>query len=375
MIRIATINTQGFSSKPLHIANYIQENKLDIVFLQELYKPNVESLRLFNHNCPGTLFLNHGSRICCGTGIFLNNNISQYYKEDKNLDKKGRTCQVKIKIDNTDITLTSIYGLANGTIEERAQFFELLKNNLNPNDFNIVGGDWNCVTDITDHTSTDLSHSVTRGSKSLIDCINTLDLKDTLKSINDSTRKYTRIHRTGFKSRIDRIYVSNKQKKNIRDFKIIGCPFSDHECYYSDILLTQNTKWGKGLWKHNNSHLQDTEYVNIINHLIDEHDELKLTYNTPADWWDDFKTKVKHTSIRYGKRKSEKTNKLRNQLQIDLNSEIEKVNPNVTKITEIKNQMNDIKNNQTRGLIVRSRERFFEWGGNFHSKEKQNFGN
>jgi hypothetical protein len=69
------------------------------------------------------------------------------------------------------------------------------------------------------------------------------------------------------------------------------------------IKTFNNTK-GPGLWKFNNSLLDDAKYVRLIIELINKLKEDEQNYEDKRLWWEYFKYKICETSLQDGRIKA-----------------------------------------------------------------------
>lgn len=148
------------------------------------------------------------------------------------------------------------------------------------------------------------------------------------------------------------------------------------------LTLTMNTfEHDKGLWKHNNSLLTDTEYLKAINSKILEikrqycvpvynlenidqipDDELQLTIND-ALFLETLMMEIRGKSISLASYKKKVKNKeekdLINKIQ---NLENKLVEDNIPKVEKFKQELNNLREEKMKGYLVRSRANIIENG-------------
>merc|ERR1712080_7836 len=88
-------------------------------------------------------------------------------------------------------------------------------------------------------------------------------------------------------SRIDRIYTTQENAKNITNIKYIATPFTGaHKIMKFKIQPEQ--KRGPGYWKMNSSILNDPPFIKEVEDAVQGIHNLQL--QNPIDWWDLFIT-------------------------------------------------------------------------------------
>lgn len=119
---------------------------------------------------------------------------------------------------------------------------------------------------------------------------------------------------------------------NIINFKI-----SDHKLIEITINYQIHIKWGKGVWKLNNTLLNNNEYNNEIKQLLQKNlmEEDKDIIMT----WDTIKSKVKKISINYSKRLQELKRKEKNEISQMLQNATGKFSENLEeKLSKIREE-------------------------------------
>ena len=101
------------------------------------------------------------------------------------------------------------------------------------------------------------------------------------------------------RTRIDRIYASEKLKQRIIQYKIIPNFHSDHDGIQITITWGRQISWGKGIWKMNTSLLDDQEFNNRITGLIQSIRINKQGGKStdPKMEWENLKYKIKSIAI------------------------------------------------------------------------------
>lgn len=187
---------------------------------------------------------------------------------------------------------------------------------------------------------------------------------------NPGTKRYTwRQKIPPISSRLNFWLVSLSLCDYIRDVDILPTIKSDHSPINLKIQTFDNCK-GRGLWKLNNSFLEEGDYVRGVMDIIrktKEEDEIpdKIVY------WEYLKFKIREYSIQYGKEKA----RINRDNERDLEERLENIdiqldacqnegdkNALVTQRNLIANELSAINDYKTEGIILRSKCEWYEKG-------------
>ena len=293
-MKIATINTRGFTSKFKQdfLLRYIKQHKLDIVAIQKVNSPVIVSnVPVYDiaTNAPQGL----------GTALFYKRN-----QPPKKIIKspEGRIIHAEFE----HFTIVNIYGFANALAEVKRNFYQtVLPAYLRPFDENLILlGDFNATLTIPNNKS---------NNKAFSDLVNGIHLFNTSALMPLTNNACTFRSKAG-QSFIDHILVDNKLSDTVSSFTILPYAASDHELVYIDIdLNTAKTKTQRkksAYWKFNVSLLDDPGFKNHFTEFYDSCRKRKFLYNSISDWWEqDFKRNFKHITIDYTKEKKDDSNK------------------------------------------------------------------
>lgn len=278
--RIATVNLNAISCtvKKFLLRDFIWNNDLDVVFLQEVAFENFSFIR--SHKAIVNI-----SEDGKGTGVLLRTNIDY---SNCVLNSNGRITSVCI--DN--INFINIYAHSGSKFKKERDllFTQDILIHLAIGKENLLLGDFNCIVNPDDSNSTVKNISI--GLKSLISSLNLLDVD---KKFHGKNARFT-FYRSGSKSRLDRIYSSDTFMRCISNVTTMPLAFSDHH----GVTLTYNVDnrllfnfLGRGYWKLNSFLLNNDDinnrFVSMYNNLKTRNSALDLNY-----WWNnDFKNSAK----------------------------------------------------------------------------------
>ena len=145
---------------------------------------------------------------------------------------------------------------------------------------------------------------------------------------------------------------------------IFPCVLSDHDFVSLHFNLSSFRVRGPGVWKFNNSLLQDLSFQDAIRKSINDHLRFQRVFPNIKEWWDFLKRSLKEKSIEFAKQKRAEANQERvfytNKL-ITLKRRL--ANDNVQQqIVDYESKLKALIERETAGTKVRSRAQFIEEG-------------
>ena len=209
--------------------------------------------------------------------------------------------------DDRNVTLCNIYAPSGPQkFKERKLFFENLKDSISEfqpaNSQLILGGDFNCVTDV----DLDRSHTISKTDSSvnkLRNILSNFQLKDICRQHNPDKKEYTFYSNVGTGSRLDKFYLTKDLTSNVIESKIQNFAHSDHDKVTINLDLSEIER-RPGLWKINNSYLHDPEYGKEITRMWYLHQFKKTENDNLNGWGEEGKTRIKEISLNFSKRKN-----------------------------------------------------------------------
>ncbi len=366
-LKIGSLNVRGLNntSKRNVIFRWIEENRYDICCLQETYCTKPNNVK-FKKGWPGELYHSfsnstHSRGVC----ILLHKKLNVDIVSSAS-DKCGRIVLLNIEIDKLGYSIISIY--APNAVHDRIVFFEQLHAFVNLHALNmnriIIAGDFNCVVEKNDR----ISGKVDRSTSSLNDLIGEFNLIDLWRFINPFSKECTYIDPSYNmrNSRIDLLLCSDTLKSECTESKICQAPTPDHKAVYM-IIKQIVKKRGKGYWKINNSFLDQKDYqvgiASIYDEVINEYGQ----HVCNSILWEYFKLRVKQFSIVYGIAQAQmfkdKCKILESKLdQLDMKLMNTPDRSLLEERKEVKEQLNEVYYNKSKGYQIRSRAKWVEEG-------------
>lgn len=356
MLTINSFNANGLRNikKMQTICTMCEIYKIDVLCLQETFWDQ-ESIQTIEKIWNGKVFCNnYDASNRKGVAILVTNEISTSVKNIE-YGSKGRIIKITIEKNDKNINVYSIY--APNKVDERKMFYDGLKQFINSEELNIIGGDFNDVLDpVLDRSKTTSQRSNSSFYKTFL---NESVLVDVWRYKNPDKVEYSRrqiVEGTLRQSRIDSFLISKAVLTNVVTCFYKISHISDHsfvclKCDFTDV------ERGPGMWVMNNSLLNDEEYCNKIHTLIDESLHCPLYDREKLIWWDNTKYKIKQFTKMYSQKRHKLEQSAFWSIQNELRREYLKDNTNIdqNKILELQLKLKDYELEKCKGAILRSK--------------------
>ena len=196
------------------------------------------------------------------------------------------------------------------------------------------------------------------------------NLTDIWRNLNLNTECFTwRNKSLKIQCRLDYFLISNDLNSLVTSCKILNSPETDHSAITLH-LKSEDLKQdrGPGFWKFNNSLLQDSDYVTILQESIKDYKEKYTAIEDLGLKWDLIKMEIRVFTVKYSKMKAKK----RENEEMTLKKKAEKLllesgkNPKDKRILNelyaTNLRLQNIMHHKTKGAILRSKARWHEHG-------------
>ena len=294
-----------------------------------------------------------------GVAILIKDNFNGHVLNWRK-DSSGRIISLLLVLSEIRINLINIYAPVNPS--ERSVFFDSLHEFFIPADATIVGGDFNCY---------DCELDKFGGNASMAKCLS--DFKSSFKFV-DVWRKLHRRSRqmTWFNadhslgSRLDKFLVSPNLVSFVSNCEILPCVLSDHDfvdlCFDFKDLIPR----GPGIWKFNNSLLDDEDFCHYVSDRIQDLLSCKSSFGSIQQWWDFFKSSLKQDITLFAREKRKRLSRERVSLTnrlIRLKSQLVQGDSSVSpEIIFTESQLAALTDRVSEGAKIRSRAQWLEQG-------------
>ena len=300
-------------------------------------------------------------------------------------DSEGRLLIVKVIIDEDCFFVTNIY--APTDYRDQDCFIRLLSEQLISNTDTskvVISGDWNTTLNPIDKRGGQ-PWKVTNYRNSLINLMEELNLIDIYRQFNPTKKYFTYESKPlNLKSRIDFFLISRPLSCCVKNTEIRTSIAPDHKSIFLNSEIKNEFARGPGLWKFNNTLLEDENYKELIEFY---YPQILVKYREITDkqlLWELIKMELRAKTIKYSK---EKRSKLRNEekaLQEELQELDGKICNNdafdqetLEKYEAAKDKLKRIHDTRGKEAIFRSKTKWFEQGEKptkyFFNLEKNNY--
>ena len=247
-------------------------------------------------------------------------------------------------------------------------FFETLFTDVNrfSPDFLLIAGDINLALDTRlDRSGKSINND--RSAKLINQYIEEHEVVDIWRTMHPDKNGYTwrKLNPSPCFSRLDYFFCSQNLLQLVDTIEVKPDLLTDHSIVQITLVFNPQ-KPGSGYWKFNNSFLQDKDFLDKINQLLDI--ELGTQFDTVKTKWENIKLSVRNSVLQYSaNRKKSNCNKIQvlsRQLE-KLEKELADTQTNPVRFSNtqeqirlVRHELNQLHKLKTKGAIVRSRYRF-----------------
>ncbi|KAJ8034410.1 hypothetical protein HOLleu_21234 [Holothuria leucospilota] len=364
-LSFVTYNGRGLrqSKKRRRLFAFLHRNNYDVCLLQETHSCIQDEI-YWKNEWGGTIIFCHGSKDSRGVCVLIKPSLAvSIHKEC--IHAYGRFIILDIEINNCIFTLVGVYG---PNIDTPAFYTELCdKMGSFLCETIVMAGDFNFVFSLELDKTGGQAKTNFKARDKWLSLMSVYSLIDIWRGMNPFGKHYTwssnitpDIH-----CRLDYFLISHHLRPSVHSVHFSPGLQSDH-CFCILVIAPVQMARGPGIWKFNDSLLDDTIYVSNMNNCII--DALKeVGPHNPAVSWDFVKYKIRKFSMAYSKEKA----KLRRRREYELLKIILSLeqqlffNPSASVSSQLKNanfELLDYYDFKLRGTIIRSKARWVEDG-------------
>lgn len=275
-------------------------------------------------------------------------------------DTSGRIVSIALKISDFCINLGNIYAPTNLT--ERKLFFESFHEYFLPADAIVIAGDFNCYEYHLDKFGGNVSCA-----KYLSDFCSAFKLVDAWHRLYPQRRQCSWFNSAlSVGSCLDKIFVSESFMTSVINCEIKLLCLSDHDTVFLSFHFNDLCSRGSGLWKFNNSLLQDVAFSDYVSERMNDLIVCLEHFPPVKLWWDFFKNSIKAEIISFAKTKRKNLSHERVVLTIEIlrmkallsagDSSV------VSSIRDIESKLKGLVFQELNGCTIRSKAQFLEEG-------------
>ena len=334
----------------------------------------------------GEIFFSHGTKHSKGVCILIHPTMQSKIDCIFN-SNTGRMVLIAMEFNSLKLSLCNVYAPNNQS--EQLNFQQELNNVLmDKSELStlIVGGDWNCTLAKKDKVGgSDWKPSNYRNL--LLTTMEAFDLVDIQRVRHPQLRKYSYVSKAlKLKSRIDFFLVAQNLTRFVKRSDIYPSVAPDHQAIYMSLLWRNETPRGPGLWKFNNTLLDDDQYLANIRETYVSACDMHSAVKDKRLFWEMLKMEFRSTTISYSKNKSKLTHVREEEVKSRL-EELDRIicnnfnspgiDPILNEYDNLKAELQSIYEKKGRSAIFRSKCRWVEEGERptkyFFNLEKKNY--
>ena len=309
-----SINVNGIAEKRKRqlTSDYLRKYHADIYLLQETHNVSDHDEQTWTQEWGGSCIWSRGSNRSCGVGILLKPGLDGTIASKRH-DNDGRVVSMKCIYKDQELNIINVY--APTIPQEHKDFMETIWNFKTGDTNLILAGDFNCVEDPTYDKLGGNPTSGTVGLEELLNFTSNHDLTDIWRAQHPGDRIYMWSNCDfTLRSRLDRWYIP-KETIGTATSCIRACPHSDHSTVEVVFGLTDSRQRGKGVWKFNNTLLDDKAFGREITYVYSFWKACANEYPDKLEWWDEVKAHFKKVAITHSVRKIRNREKLETSLR------------------------------------------------------------
>ena len=358
--RCCTINVRGLSDRKfISITDYFHSANLYFCCIQETIVSNVTIQSSFSSRWRGPSFWAPAVGRRGGVAILCSDRFRDRLSVWQR-DSDGRVLSLLISFGDINVNLVNLYV---PTIPaERRAFLRSAHAYFFPNSRLVLAGDFNCYDSSLDKMGGNIS--VDSG---LSDFKSSCSIKDAWRFKHPRERHFTWFkHDSSIASRLDTFFVSRFLCDSISECSILPCVYSDHYFVVLKLDLTDPARSGPGIWKFNNSLLQDEAFCSEISDLIDAYLSFRLVFPSTKKMWELLKKDFKSTSISFARDRCKELSRdkvlLTNRLIVLKRRLASGVSAVSSEILELEASLKSIFDRELEGSKIRSLAKWLEEG-------------
>ena len=235
--------------------------------------------------------------------------VPNYYVKSEISDNAGRILILEVEIDGIDFLLVNFYNA--NTETEQLKIIQnlstLLKQFERYHNKNVIfAGDINLFFNRKLESSGGNPIVKIRSISKIFNLLEDFDLCNIWRIRNPKTKQFTfrQKHFSGvIQRRLDYLFISNSLQESIGKIEILNSLQSDHSPIKCCFNTTFNYIRGKGLWKFNNSLVENKESVEkMIAHIEDTVESFENDHSK----WEFLKYQIRKFTIKFSKELAQK---------------------------------------------------------------------
>ena len=383
-LKIGSLNVRGLGGqhKRRDVMQYLNNMEFDIIFLQDTHL-TAKKIPFFNTLWKGRSYHSIYTNNSRGTSILIDKELNHDVIFEFNCDT-GNYVLLGCKIGTDTYTLGSIYG----PNRDEPAFYRRIDELIDSVDCDhvIIGGDFNFYINPEKDCYGYTRENNVNARKQFNSICEKHSLTDIWRQFNPNERQFTWMRSSPNQgARLDMFFVSNHLSSLCDELKISPGYRTDHNMISMSMEIGE-TRRGPGLWKFNESLLNDVEYVNMVNicidrtveqyalpvytqnFLLDEGCFKDIQFQISDDlFYETLLMMIRGETIKFSKRKAKRTKEKEKELLTRISNAHSqfcdaRTDENAFRLKKYQEELENLRKPIISGLIVRSRTRWHEEG-------------
>ena len=345
----------------------------------------IEDEKVWSAEWGKNILFSHGSAHSRGVCILQNPCSTSVRLCSISTDSEGRLIIAKVTIENKPFFILNIYTPTD--YRDRDNFIKTISEHLaSKSDTSkvIISGDWNITLNPIDKSGGQ-PWKATNYRNALVSLMEEMNLVDVYRQLHPTTKSFTYESKPlKVRSRIDFFPISCPLSNHVRKTETRNSIAPDHKSIYLNLEIKNEFKRGNGLWKFNNTLLEDKHYKEFVTIKYPQILEKYSEVTEKQLLWELIKMELRFETIKYSK---EKRFKLRNKEE-DLQSKLQELDHKICnggvfdhqlleQYEAAKEELKIIHETRGKEAMFRSKVKWFEQGEKptkyFFNLEKTNY--
>ena len=378
------------------VMHYVENMSCDIILLQDTHLIK-QKVSVFNDLWSGKAYHSCYSSKSRGSTILIRAGL-QHKVLSEFTSKQGNYIMILCQIGTDSYVIGSIYG----PNRDEPQFYEEIDRILESVDCDhiVLGGDFNFIMNAEYDCHGYVRENNVQARNKFISVCNKHNMVDIWRHLNPTKQQYTWHTAAGDKAaRLDMFFISNHLASHCSDLLIEPGYRTDHSII-TMFLQTRGSEKGPGLWKFNESLLNDEKYIEIVINCIsktieqyalpiytrefisveDNYENIHFRINDDL-FYETLLMMIRGETVRYSKIRARQRRTEEKELTSQITAahakfSCTKSETDATVLRTLNEQLEEMRRPMIDGLIIRSRAKWHEDGERssryFLSLEKRN---
>ena len=358
-----TVNGLREQRKRLFLFYFLNRLKFDIVLLQETHVSSLNDCVLWNCESRFKGYWSLGTSSSCGVGILVREGLQLEHCSYR-YDHAGRVALLDFTYNKQDFRIVNLYVPTDGS--QRIEFLQSLDCYLVTRRRLVVGGDFNCLLDLSKDKCGGNPSLGDTGAQYLKQLLSRYSLVDIWRKQHESSREFTWRNKAGtIRCRLDRFYISSSLVNDcVIESDILPYVYFDHDLVHLQLQVGNScNNIGPGLWKLNTSLLSHKSVRDKVIRFWSDWRTKKSHFSNVSEWWDAGKSRIKSLLITCGRNLSKSSNQERacllNRYRALMGQSVLS-DSDMKELDDVKAQLVNLDYRQVRGHAVRSKAKWIE---------------